>query len=272
MIDAQTMLITGAASGIGRHLVGVLSKHGEHVVATDIDREALQRAAGNDNWPHDHVSTATLDVSSTQDWKRRLTEVIETFGRIDAVIHVAGVLQPHRVLEVTDEELDRQTDTLFKGTVRAVRESAKVMKRQGHGHIVLVNSLTGIAPTPGMSVYSGARAGARIFALGAAQELREHNIDLTVICPDGVDTPMASFEAQHEEAALTFSGKRLLTVDEVADSIEYALEHQPVELLLPVGRGVMSKVANALPALAEEVTPLLVRRGLKKIHARKEEG
>lgn len=263
MSTDSSVLITGAASGIGRMVVSTLQERFGRILATDVDEEALRAAATEDGW---RVDLAALDVRRTEDWERAL----DRLGSIGVLVHVAGVIQPRWLVDVTDPELDHQLDVNLKGTILGVRAAARRMVAQGHGHLVLVNSLTGIAPSPGMSIYSASKFGARGFALAVAQELRPRGVFVTVICPDGVQTPMTDFEAGFEEAALTFSAGHMLSVEDVANGVVVALEHKPVELCLPWSRGALSKVGGLLPGLALRLTPGLVRRGRRNQQKRKE--
>lgn len=254
---STVVLVTGAASGLGRHVVGRLLSRGDAVFATDVDVAKLDEVATSEGWTH----TGRLDVAEAESWTTAFERTEAVLGPVEVLIHVAGVIEPCTVKALRDRDIAWQVQVNLVGPMLGVRAAIRRMVPRGRGHIVLVNSLTGIAPSPGMTVYSATKFGARGFALGAAQELVGTGVDLTVIYPDGMDTPMGRYEATFEEAALTFSASRLLSVDEVGDALIRALERRPLEVLVPRGRGLLSRLAGLFPAAASRLTPRLVRRG-----------
>ncbi len=91
----------------------------------------------------------------------------------------------------------------------------------------------------------------------------------TVTSAAKIDTPMTPFEALHDEAALTFSGSRLLTADEVAQAVVFALDHHRLEVLVPAYRGWLSKLACVFPWLSMQLMPGLQARGLRNRRRRR---
>ncbi len=265
----RRLLVTGAASGIGRRTVAALGERGDLTAAADLDMARLRATAEEDGWRD--VPLVELDVRDPRAWEAALDLVERRWGAIDGLVHVAGVIQPRGVLELSDAEIDHQLDVNLKGTILGFRAAARRMVPRGRGHLVLVNSMLGLAPAPGMTVYGASKFGARGFALGAAQELEPVGVHVVVVVPDGVDTPMAAYEALHDEAALTFSRRRLLTPDAVAQAIVFALDHRRLEVFLPRSRGWLSKAAGAFPRLALRLTPRLQARGLRRLRRHREE-
>jgi 3-oxoacyl-[acyl-carrier protein] reductase len=102
----------------------------------------------------------------------------------------------------------------------------------------------------------------RGYTLAVAHELRDKGIKVTVICPDAVQTPMLDLQVDYEQAALTFSGSRSLSTQEVVDAIlDRALVKAPIEITLPAARGFVSKIASFLPGLSALMLGSLQRRG-----------
>jgi 3-oxoacyl-[acyl-carrier protein] reductase len=99
---------------------------------------------------------------------------------------------------------------------------------------------------------------------------------VTVICPDLVDTPLFDqhiVEADPEAAALVFSGSRALRADEVSEAIFRAMRDRPLEIDLPFGRGLLSKLASAAPSVLLLLYGPLKRKGLGQIERiRRERG
>jgi 3-oxoacyl-[acyl-carrier protein] reductase len=108
----------------------------------------------------------------------------------------------------------------------------------------------------------------RAYSIAAAQELRDRGVAITVVCPDAVRTPMLDLQRDYEQAAMTFSGPRVLEPEEVVRAIlEDAVPRRPLELYLPAHRGWMARMADLMPRTALLIEPLLRKRGRAKQRA-----
>ena len=165
-------LLTGCASGIGRHLADVLIARGHRVWATDIDLAGLRSHAAEAGWPEERVRSERLDVCDPAAWNRQVAAVVAAWGGIDVVLNIAGYIRPSRAAQATDEDVHRHFDVNVKGVVFGTRAAAEVMIAQGAGHIINIASLASLAPVPGISLYSASKYAVRAFSLAAAQELR----------------------------------------------------------------------------------------------------
>ena len=262
MQNSQVMVLTGCASGIGRHMVGVLLRRGHRVLATDIDEERLTRAAETDAWNADRLTCCRLDVRDPAAWRQVIDGAQQRWGRIDVLMNIAGYLRPGFVHQIPLEEVDRHVDVNVKGIIFGTQTASKPMVSQGRGHIINIGSLASLAPVPGLSLYSATKFAVRGFSLAAAQELRRHGVYVTVVLPDAVATPMLDLQVSYAEAAMTFSGTAPLTVADVEQAIiQKALPQRPMEITLPLGRGAMARLATVLPDLARMLGPVLLRRG-----------
>jgi len=273
-------LVTGAASGIGRALVARIASEGWRVLATDVNEDALLQAFASDGWPAERVRSHVLDVTCTQSWSHALTQIAQSYGTLDVLFNVAGYLRPAYLADISGEDIQRMLEINIAGVMLGTQAAAAVMRPSGTGHIVNVSSLAGLAPIPGLSVYSATKFAVRGFSLAVAQELHAEGIAVTVVYPDAVQTPMLDSQVDHDAAALTFSGVAPLTVDEVCDAIcGPVLRRRPLEWTLPRGRGAMARAAGSFPGLARVVGPMLSEKGRKRQaalrrrseHAREEE-
>ncbi len=258
----RTFFVTGCASGIGRDLAGRILRDGGRLTATDLDVDALRRVADEDRWPEDAVAIGRLDVTDAEQWRSKWDQATQRFGDVDVLVNMAGYLRSAWVHEIEDPDVARHFDVNVRGVVLGTRTAAQAMRPRGRGHIVNVASLAALAPIPGLSLYSASKFAVRAFSLAAAQELRPHGVAVTVVCPDAVATPMLDRQKDREEAALTFSGPRVLAPSEVSDAIVGdVLARRPLEVFLPPSRGWLARVADVFPRTATAVAPLLRRRG-----------
>jgi 3-oxoacyl-[acyl-carrier protein] reductase len=257
-ITGKVALVTGAASGIGKALTTLLSRHGVKVLTADISPglSEMNKLPG--------VSTVTLDVRKGADWEKALKQCMKEHGRIDWLFNVAGVVVPGYIHEVSIADIDRTIDINLKGTLLGCQVIVPQLVRQGSGHIVNISSMAGLAPVPGLSLYVASKFAVRGFSLAIALELQPKGVDVTVVCPDATQTHMLDEQIDYPQAALTFSGDKVLSAEEVATAIlERGIIKKERELWLPVTRGITAMASNVFPGIAEKILPILLKKGMK---------
>ena len=259
-------LITGAASGIGFELARTLLQRGDTVVACDLNIQPMEELRAHAT-ERNHLQLQQLDVRDAAQWEAAVQST-SNYGRIDTVMNVAGVMRVNLIDTVPDSDIDLMLDVNTKGTILGTQAAYRVMRRQkddrGRGHIINIASLAGVAPIPGAALYTASKFAVRGYSLAVAQELKPYGIALTVICPDAVSTPMVAPYVATPEAAVIFSGARLLTIQEVVDAIvNRAMVKRPIEITLPRSRATLAKIASAWPGLAGRLAATMTRRGLR---------
>ncbi|MGH7440754.1 MAG: SDR family NAD(P)-dependent oxidoreductase, partial [Polyangiaceae bacterium] len=181
------------------------------------------------------------------------------------LVNVAGVLVATWAHESTDAHVEQTLDVNTKGMLHGTNAALRVMVPQKSGHVVNVASLAGIVPVPGLAAYSASKHAVRAYSIAVAQEVRQHGVFVTAVCPAVVRTPMMDIQIDREEAAFTFSGSRPLEPDEVTSAIvDRALVHRPLELLVePPGsmQGLAAKIGNMLPSVAFWSSDRVARAG-----------
>ncbi|NUO50239.1 MAG: SDR family oxidoreductase [Polyangiaceae bacterium] len=259
------VVVTGAASGIGRALVTALAKTGRRVLAADITQDGLAKARAEERWSENTVATHFLDVTSDHDWEVALDFASTRFGGIDVLCNVAGVLAPGFVTDINARDCDKQLLINVKGTALGTAAAARrLIAAKNPGHIVNFGSLASLSPVPGLAMYCASKWAVRGFSLSVAVELEPHGIAVTLVCPDAVATPMLDQQMGRDEAALTFSGRRPLTTAEVVDAvIDRALVKRPLEMAIPLDRGLLARAGGIAPAVAQALYPMLKKKGLQ---------
>jgi 3-oxoacyl-[acyl-carrier protein] reductase len=259
----KTIFITGSANGIGKYLSDVFYQQDNNVVATDflIDKLIDQTR----DWDSKKCLIEKLNVTDIEDWENVVKKAIQKFGRIDILLNVAGVITPGFVEDFALKDIDYHIDINVKGVMYGTKIVADEMFKKGSGHIINFASLAGVAPIHGISLYSASKYAVRGFSLAIRPELKAKGIDVSVICPDLVSTNMLTEQLEYKAAALTFSGNRPLTVNDIAYVIfENALQKKQVEILVPLGRGWIAKLGNLFPLINFWLTETLTKKGLKK--------
>jgi short-subunit dehydrogenase len=256
----RVLVVTGAARGIGRAVARRAAEAGARVVLADVDVEALEAERSALVGSHPGILAAPVDVTCSRSLAALANRTLLGFGRVDALVHCAGILRPGRLGRIPESDLRDQVEVNLLGTILATRAFLPCFERQRHGHLLLVASLGGIAPLPGEAAYSATKFGVRGFGLSLALELRESGIDVTVVCPDSVATGQLDCEAREGGSSLSFSGP-VLSPEDVADAILGALLRPQVEILVPAGRGWLTRLVNLSPRVMARLYPVLNRVG-----------
>lgn len=266
---AQVYIVTGAASGIGRALCQrLLSDASNKVCACDINYEALAEIYADHTLAESGGSLILqqLDVRRVDQWQDVVEMVLNHWQRIDVMCNVASVLKDNWIADIViPDEVDLHFDINVKGTIYGTQSVVETMRQQGSGHIINVASLAALSPVPGLSLYSASKYAVRAYSLAAGMELEQYGIAVTTLCPDAVQTPMLDQQKDKEQAALTFSGSRTLTVDEVVDAIVGpVLKKRPFEMVLLPSRGVVAKMANVFPQTTGNFVDTFRKQGAKR--------
>ncbi len=262
------MAITGGASGIGLATSRALAAKGAVLVIGDIDQERLTGVVSDLTASGCKARGVSTDVTRPDSQRALVAAAVGQYGVLDIHINNAGVVYPGPLDQITDAEVERQVRVNLLGTIYGTREAAKVMREQGFGRIVNIASLAAITPLPGEAVYCASKFAVRAFTLCAAMELKSAGVQVSVICPDSVETPMLAFEASHGAPPLSFSG-RILKADEVAGAVMTALATGKREVCVPASRGWLAKLAALAPGLIERLMPLLERAGVAELERRR---
>lgn len=260
----SVFMISGAASGIGRHMALSLYRKGHRLVLLDLDEAGLARLVSEGQLGGERVLTRVLDVRDPSGWAERVLETAAHFGRLDFMLNIAGFLQPGRVHEVTPELLAKHLDVNAKGLMFACHAGAQQMVKQRSGHILNIASIAGLSHVPGLAAYAASKHAARGFSLSLAHELRPHGVAVSVLCPDAVETPMLTLQESYPEAEMTFGAGRALSLAEVERAIQRLMRTRELELVLDVpgsGRALGARLANMFPRLTQLAHAQIVRRG-----------
>lgn len=258
-------LITGAASGFGFGLARTLLARGDSVMACDINAAPMEQLRAFATAPA-QLNIRQLDVRDAAQWEQTMQAASHLWPRIDTVMNVAGVLRPDFIADIKTADIDLTFDVNTKGAILGTQAAFHAMRNQadenGRGYIINISSMAGIAPVPGISIYTASKFALRGYSLAIAHELKQYAISITVVCPSGADTPLVEPYKHKEKAALIFS-LPLLTTDQVVRAIvDRALVKRPMEMALPRPRGLLAKLAASFPAAATLLAGSMTRKGL----------
>jgi NAD(P)-dependent dehydrogenase (short-subunit alcohol dehydrogenase family) len=185
----ETIVISGASSGLGRGAAVYLTERGYNVIGGALD-------CPNPSLPFDNYA---LDVCDAQSVESFIAAAITKTGRIDALVNCAGI-QISGALEVMSmTEAQRILDTNLLGTVRLCREALPILRKQGSGKIVNVSSLGGRMTFPFHTLYCASKFGVEGLTECLRYELRQFGIHVSLLEPGSYLTPLSE---KHELSAM----------------------------------------------------------------------
>jgi NAD(P)-dependent dehydrogenase (short-subunit alcohol dehydrogenase family) len=227
-ISGRTVVITGAARGIGLATARALLARGARVVIGDRDVAALESAV---------AGLAELGVASGHPLDVTDPESFATFldkarsdggGHIDVLINNAGVMPIGAFLEQTDEAIRTSIEVNFCGVLTGCRLALPEMVRRRSGHIVNVASLAGVMAVPGQVVYAGTKFAVVGLSTALADEFAPHGVDVTVVMPPFTNTELIS-------GTKPVSANRPVEPADIAAAIVKVLDRPTTQVAVPVG-------------------------------------
>ncbi|TQN42226.1 short-subunit dehydrogenase [Blastococcus colisei] len=188
----QRVLITGASSGIGRATAVELAGRGARLVLVARGREPLEETAAEVLAAGARAALVRpADVTDEDAVQAAVADAVAELGGLDVVVHAAQVMAYGRIEDVPTEVYEHVVDVSLHGTANVARAVLAVFRKQGAGHLVVVNSLLGNIATPLLGSYVTAKWGQLGLIRVLQQETRdEPGISVSAVQPGGVDTPI----------------------------------------------------------------------------------
>jgi len=219
-------IVTGGAGGIGLATGRCLAADGYRVVLADLDGVAAERAARDLGADHLGIATDITDEGAVDDLA---TTVIETCGRIDALVNNAGIGdQPGATVDQHADAFDRVLQVHLRGTFLMSRRVGREMLRQGAGAIVNLSSIAGLCGIPTRNAYGAAKAGIVAMTRSMACEWARQGVRVNAVAPGYVRTELVAELARRGAIDVTALERRtpmgrLAEPEEIADCIAFLL-------------------------------------------------
>lgn len=263
---SRRILITGAASGLGRAIASACVADGWKVLLTDADATAgelarlalAERVREEGGSPDARVAFLRLDVRDDASWEAARAWCERTWGGLDVLVNNAGVAAAGPVADVSMDDWEWILDINLKGVIRGVRTFVPMFLAQGHGHVVNIASMAGLLNAPTMASYNVTKAGVVSLSETMRGELARHGVRTTVVCPSFFATALAdrmrvTDPVYEVMARRMISGEGLpgpkLTADDVAAKILVAVRRGRFLVLPHVEGRVLYALKRHSPAL-----------------------
>ncbi len=216
----KVAIVTGGASGIGRASALLLAAHGARVVVADRDvgkaREACEQIAARGGV----AVEVGVDVGESADATRLAQCAHERFGRIDVLLHAAGICPRRTFLEMSDDEWRAVLRVNLDGTFYVTRAVGRVMAAQKSGTMILVTSDRGVFGSADYAHYAASKGGMIALTKSLALTLGKHGVTVNALNPGITDTPLAraAVTQWQEKMQLDVLGKYSLP-EEIAEMV-----------------------------------------------------
>jgi NAD(P)-dependent dehydrogenase (short-subunit alcohol dehydrogenase family) len=216
----QVAVVTGAGRGIGAAIAIKLANMGAATVLCGRRKEHLESTAKtiSENGGKAHLSVC--DVTDSRSVETVSREVEQKFGRLDILVNNAGVGGFGGPLhQMPPESWEQVLNTNLRGVYYCVRSFAPMMIRARSGHIINISSLAGKNPLPNGAAYAASKWGLNGLSYSIAEELRSHNIRVSVVCPGSVNTDLSPHTGK--------DATKMLQPEDVAHTVAMLVTQSP---------------------------------------------
>lgn len=223
----RTVLVTGASRGIGAGIARELVGRGRRVACGyRSDPDAAWRVAADAGAAPDAVLPVHVDLADDASAERAVQAVVDTWGRLDALVCNAGQWHGGRLGTMDPDDWWRVVELNVRGTVAVARAALPALAKSDEPAIVLVSSVVGLIGHAGDTAYASAKAAMVGFARSLAKEAADDGIRVNVLAPGFVDTDMTAAVPERSRRAIadaTLLG-RFGTVEEIARAAVFLSE------------------------------------------------
>lgn len=204
-MKGKTILITGAASGLGKAWAELFNQEGANIFACDIEEAGLRELQELG------ITTSKLDVSSSQQVRSFIEQAYDATGRLDVLFNNAGMGFGYKVHDMPEGVFEHHVSVHLFGTIYGMRYALPIMKKQNFGRIINTISRNAETDVEGTSAYAAAKAGIWSATRVAAKENAEHDILINMIIPGPTNTSIWGKDMPHlQKPEATFPTAKLL--------------------------------------------------------------
>ena len=191
--EGQTVLVTGAGTGIGRAIALAFAETGARVAAADLDERAAAATAAAARAAGGGAMAVQADVGDVADIDRMVGAVVAGFGHLDVIVNNAGVTRGAYIMNLTEEDWDRMHRVNAKGVFFCLQRAAREMIPRREGRIINIASIAGRGfPGTSNAAYAASKGAVISLTRTAAQQLARHNLNVNAICPGVTMTEMVT--------------------------------------------------------------------------------
>lgn len=253
----KSVAITGGGSGIGLQLGKALAGLGAQIWLSDVNEDALHQAVAA---IPQTIATSVVDVTNAGAVRAHIEGIHQHHGRIDAVFNNAGIGLGGDISELNLEHFRQSMDVNVMGVVHGILAAFPLMKAQGGGILVNTASAAGLLGLPLMAPYSMSKHAVVGLSRSLRIEAAEHNIQMNVLCPTAIETPLLETDLARELGAswrpdirsyLTDVGGAPYPVEQFVDYALHQIERNKAVIVAPAGARVRLILSRLFPGLVD---------------------
>jgi 3-oxoacyl-[acyl-carrier protein] reductase len=220
----KTVLVTGAARGIGRAIATTMARAGASVLVNDLKEEDCKKTAEMIQESGSKSFVTEGDISNESDVRNMVRKGIEIFGKIDILVNNAGIVGRKPIFETEEKEWDRLIAVNLKGTFLCSKCVAEKMREQKvQGRIVNISSIMGEVALPPRPAYCASKGGIIALTRDLAAELAQYGINVNSVAPGWVETDLTSSyfsqESVHDYLIERIPLRRFCQPEEIANVV-----------------------------------------------------
>lgn len=262
--EGQTVVVTGASSGVGAAAARLFGGEGANVVLAArraSELESLAKEIGA------RALAVPADVTDPEAAAALLERAVGEFGSLDVLVNNAGFNARGAFEERDAEELVRVLRVNLEAPIRLMRLAIPYLHKAGGGAIVNVASIAGMIPTPHEATYSASKFGLRAASFALAEELRGSGITVSVVSPGPIDTGFIMDDMDNVPDYI-FS-QPISSAEDVARLVLDAAESGAAELTIPRLTAITANVGYQVPLVSRLIRPVLNWQGARVKRTRK---
>jgi NAD(P)-dependent dehydrogenase (short-subunit alcohol dehydrogenase family) len=226
-LNSQIALVTGAGRGIGAAIARRLAALSATVLLCGRTRSHLQNTADIIAKAGGKSEVIECDLTDLRAVEQLALRVRDRHGRVDILVNNAGIGGFGGPLhQVAPDEWERILNTNLRGVYYMIRAFAPMMIQAKRGHIINISSLAGKNALPNGAAYAASKWGLNGLTYSVAEELRTHNIRVSVVCPGSVDTSLSPHAGKDKN--------KMLQPEDVAHSVEMLVTQAPQSFISEV--------------------------------------
>jgi NAD(P)-dependent dehydrogenase (short-subunit alcohol dehydrogenase family) len=217
-IENKVAVVTGSGRGIGRAIAIELGRLGAQVILAARSRNELEETA---RMIGKNASVVPTDVRKKDDLQRLFEQTTTALGPVDVLVNAAGLGIFGPVIDFTDEGFEILIQTNLRGIFFASRFVLPSMIERKQGHIINIASIAGKVGSANRAVYCASKFGVVGFTESLAEEVRQHGVRVSVICPGSTDTRFSPSETSGK------SRERMLRPEDIAHAVGMIVRQEP---------------------------------------------
>jgi short-subunit dehydrogenase len=246
-----SVVITGASSGIGRETALKLAARGARLALIARREDALDEVARLCRESGTECEVFPADVGNADEVNAVAREAVAALGQVDVWINNAGIYVMGTVEQTPLDVFERAMQINFIGAVAATKAMLPHFRARRGGMFVNISSAIGLVTAPYLAAYSASKHALKAFSEALRDEVRDLNIDVSVVYPTSTDTPLFEHTANYTGKAVK-PAEPIYRVSDVADAILDTIESPRRDVVIGAAKG-MSALHTALPSAFDRV-------------------